>query len=84
MPARLGAAVIPVLVTGGAGYIGSHTCKALARRGFVPIAVDNLSLGRREVAAQREGVDLRARQAQPLGDPFAGKAHLFMLAIGVQ
>jgi UDP-arabinose 4-epimerase len=49
LPARLGAAVIPVLVTGGAGYIGSHTCKALARRGFVPIAVDNLSLGRREV-----------------------------------
>jgi UDP-glucose-4-epimerase GalE len=37
-----------VLVTGGAGYIGSHTCKALAAAGFCPIAYDNLSLGHRE------------------------------------
>ncbi|MEM7174358.1 MAG: UDP-glucose 4-epimerase GalE [Chlamydiota bacterium] len=36
-----------VLVTGGAGYIGSHTCKALAQAGFVPITYDNLSLGHR-------------------------------------
>ena len=36
-----------VLVTGGAGYIGSHTCKALAAAGFRPIAFDNLSLGHR-------------------------------------
>jgi UDP-glucose-4-epimerase GalE len=34
-----------VLVTGGAGYIGSHTCKALAAAGDVPITYDNLSLG---------------------------------------
>src|SRR5437763_4549013 len=34
-----------VLVTGGAGFIGSHTCKALAARGFLPIAFDNLSRG---------------------------------------
>lgn len=34
-----------VLVTGGAGYIGSHACKALARAGFRPIAYDNLSYG---------------------------------------
>jgi UDP-glucose-4-epimerase GalE len=34
-----------VLVTGGAGYIGSHACKALARAGFHPIAYDNLSSG---------------------------------------
>jgi UDP-arabinose 4-epimerase len=34
-----------VLVTGGAGYIGSHACKALARAGFVPVAYDNLSSG---------------------------------------
>jgi len=34
-----------VLVTGGAGYIGSHTCKALARAGFLPIAFDNLTTG---------------------------------------
>jgi len=34
-----------VLVTGGAGYIGSHTCKALARSGFLPVVLDNLSTG---------------------------------------
>lgn len=37
--------LIPVLVTGGAGYIGSHVCKALAKTGFLPIAYDNLSTG---------------------------------------
>ncbi len=34
-----------VLVTGGAGYIGSHTCKALHAAGFTPITYDNLSTG---------------------------------------
>jgi UDP-arabinose 4-epimerase len=34
-----------VLVTGGAGYIGSHTCKALARAGYRPVAYDNLVYG---------------------------------------
>jgi UDP-arabinose 4-epimerase len=38
-----------VLVTGGAGYIGSHACKALARGGHHPIAYDNLSRGHREL-----------------------------------
>jgi UDP-arabinose 4-epimerase len=38
---------VPVLVTGGAGYIGSHTCKALAAAGYLPISLDNLSLGHR-------------------------------------
>ena len=34
-----------ILVTGGAGYIGSHVCKALAQAGFLPITYDNLSTG---------------------------------------
>ncbi len=34
-----------VLVTGGAGYIGSHACKALAAAGFVPVTFDNLVTG---------------------------------------
>jgi UDP-arabinose 4-epimerase len=34
-----------ILVTGGAGYIGSHTCKALAQAGYLPIAYDNLAYG---------------------------------------
>ena len=37
-----------VLVTGGAGYIGAHTAKALAERGFLPVVYDNLSRGFRE------------------------------------
>lgn len=34
-----------VLVTGGAGYIGSHACEALSRAGYVPVAYDNLCTG---------------------------------------
>lgn len=34
-----------VLVTGGAGYIGSHACKALHQAGYVPVACDNLVYG---------------------------------------
>ncbi len=34
-----------VLVTGGAGYIGSHACKALARAGYRPVSYDNLAYG---------------------------------------
>lgn len=34
-----------VLVTGGAGYIGSHACKALRAAGFVPVTFDNLGTG---------------------------------------
>jgi len=36
-----------VLVTGGAGYVGSHTCKALSRAGFQPVTLDNLATGHR-------------------------------------
>ncbi len=36
-----------VLVTGGAGYIGSHACKALTAAGYTPIAYGNLSRGNR-------------------------------------
>ena len=34
-----------VLVTGGAGYIGSHVCKGLASAGFLPVVLDDLSMG---------------------------------------
>jgi len=34
-----------ILVTGGAGYIGSHACKALASAGLTPVVYDNLSRG---------------------------------------
>ncbi len=34
-----------ILVTGGAGYVGSHVCKALAAAGYTPVSFDNLSNG---------------------------------------
>ncbi|HYE45909.1 MAG TPA: UDP-glucose 4-epimerase GalE [Caulobacter sp.] len=34
-----------VLVTGGAGYIGAHTAKALSEAGYIPVTFDNLSSG---------------------------------------
>jgi UDP-arabinose 4-epimerase len=36
-----------ILVPGGAGYVGSHVCKALAAAGYLPITYDNLSQGHR-------------------------------------
>lgn len=41
----------PVLVTGGAGYIGSHACRALAAAGYQPVVYDNLSTGHRSFVA---------------------------------
>jgi UDP-glucose 4-epimerase len=38
--------VVKILVTGGAGFIGSHLCDALVARGHEVVAIDNLSLGR--------------------------------------
>jgi UDP-glucose-4-epimerase GalE len=49
----LGAEPAVVLVTGGAGYIGSHACKALSRAGHQVVVFDNLSAGHR--AAVRYG-----------------------------
>ncbi|MDD5543502.1 MAG: UDP-glucose 4-epimerase GalE [Acidobacteriia bacterium] len=43
-----------ILVTGGAGYIGSHTVKMLAERGFSVVVLDNLSEGHREALGDVE------------------------------
>jgi UDP-arabinose 4-epimerase len=34
-----------ILVTGGGGYIGSHTCKELKKQGYLPVTIDNWSTG---------------------------------------
>jgi UDP-glucose-4-epimerase GalE len=34
-----------ILVAGGAGYIGSQTCKALSQAGYMPVTLDNLATG---------------------------------------
>ena len=46
---------MPVLVVGGAGYIGSSAVQALQRRGYEPIVYDNLSTGH---AALADGFEL--------------------------
>ncbi len=38
-----------ILVTGGAGYIGSHTVKALQQKGYQVVVLDNLKYGHREI-----------------------------------
>jgi UDP-arabinose 4-epimerase len=39
----------PVLVTGGAGYVGSHVCKLLARADYTPVTFDSLEHGHRSL-----------------------------------
>ena len=43
-----------VLITGGAGYIGSHTCIALMQNGFEVVIVDNLCNSKKEVLSRIE------------------------------
>lgn len=55
----------PILVTGGAGFIGSHVCKALLGAGYRPIALDNLSRGNAHAVkwGPLEVADIRDRVA---------------------
>ena len=48
--------MMAVLVTGGAGYIGSHTVKLLVQRGYRPVVYDNLIYGHREAVLQGDFV----------------------------
>src|SRR5688572_7530833 len=43
-----------VLVTGGAGYIGSHTAIELCRAGYMPVVVDNFCASERRMLARME------------------------------
>jgi len=51
----------PIIVTGGAGFIGSHTCKRLAKAGYLPVTIDNLRTGHADAVrwGPLEQVDLR-------------------------
>lgn len=54
-----------ILVTGGAGYIGSHACKALAANGFQPVVYDSLVRGHRSLVKWGDLIvgDLHDREA---------------------
>lgn len=54
-----------ILVLGGAGYIGSHTCKRLHAMGFTPVTFDNLSEGHADFVKWGELIvgDIRSRAA---------------------
>lgn len=66
-----------VLVTGGAGYIGSHACKALAAAGYLPVALDCLDRGHRSLVqfgplveaniADRDGLKDTLQRYRPVG-----------------
>ena len=57
-----------VLVTGGAGYVGSHACKALAQAGFRPVVYDDLSRGHRDAVRWGPLVEGDVRDASTLED----------------
>lgn len=60
-----------VLVTGGAGYIGAHTAKALHERGYQPVIYDNLSTGFREAACWGVLVEGDLRDSARLSETLA-------------
>ena len=64
-------ALIPVLVCGGAGYIGSHMCKMLAANGYHPVTFDNLSTGYRWAVKWGDFVEGDLRDKQALRELFA-------------
>lgn len=57
-----------ILVTGGAGYIGSHCCKALAADGYEPVVFDNLSMGHREAVRWGPLIEDDMRDGEALRD----------------
>ena len=63
-----------VLVTGGAGYIGSHACKVLRDAVYLPVTYDNLSTGWADAVkfgpfAKGDLLDRAALRAVILSDP---------------
>lgn len=60
-----------VMVVGGAGYIGSHICKALAQRGDEPIVLDNLSRGHRHAVQWGPLVELDVRDVSAVSQALA-------------
>lgn len=60
-----------ILVTGGAGYIGSHTVKELLKRGYDTVTLDNLSTGHRKLVPGGEFVEVDLRDLKTLQEVFS-------------
>jgi UDP-glucose-4-epimerase GalE len=56
----------PVLVTGGAGYVGSHCAKALSQAGYTPVVFDNFSTGHRDFVRWGPVIEGDVRDADAL------------------
>jgi UDP-glucose-4-epimerase GalE len=59
-----------ILITGGAGYIGSHSAKALAQTGFYPVVVDDLRTGHRTSVRWGPLVEIDLADKAALGKVF--------------
>src|SRR5258708_36062478 len=57
-----------ILVTGGAGYVGSHACNSLASAGYQPVAYDSLIRGHREAVRWGPLVEAALADARQLAD----------------
>jgi UDP-glucose 4-epimerase len=64
-----------ILVTGGAGYIGSHMVRMLTQSGFQPVVLDDLSTGHAEFTQNAPFIKARTGDVSALDDLF--KAHKF-------
>ena len=53
-----------VLVAGGAGFVGSHACKALSKAGFLPVTLDNLATGHADAVKWGPFVNADIRDAE--------------------
>lgn len=59
-----------IIVTGGAGYIGSHVCKILKQKGYNPIVIDDLSSGHRELVKFGDFVECNISNYEKLIEVF--------------
>ena len=59
---------LAILVTGGAGYIGAHCCKALSEAGYLPVCVATLSTGSRDFVKWGPLVVGSVRDTAPLAE----------------
>ncbi len=59
-----------ILITGGAGYIGSHVSKELIRQGHQPVILDNLQTGHREATGRAQFIEGDLADAEKLRSTF--------------